>query len=415
MSPLSRLRRRDDVERTLRRSPVCALLGPRQCGKTTLAREVFRSAGGSAWFDLETAAAREALSRPELALSGLRGLVVIDEIQRDPRLYAALRPLADRDAAPARFLVLGSASPDLVRGASESLAGRVGFVDLGGFDLSEVGADALRSLWLRGGFPRSLLAPTDDESLAWRRDFVRTFLERDVPALGIRIPSETLRRFWTMIAHYHGQVWNGAELARSLGVGEHAVRRHLDVLVGAYVVRRIAPWHENLAKRQFKSPKVYVRDSGILHTLLGIGSEEALFGHPKVGASWEGFALEQILSLAPDAEAYFWGTHGGAELDLLVLHGGRRYGVEFKCADAPGMTKSLHVALRDLSLDRAWIVHPGEGRYPVHEKVEAIPLAEAVRTLPFLARPPGGPSPRAPRARSVRSGAKREGKRTGRG
>jgi predicted AAA+ superfamily ATPase len=384
MSSLHRPRRLADVERVLRRLPVCALLGPRQCGKTTLAKELARSRPGSVVFDLETAAAREALAEPELALSRLRGLVVIDEIQRDPRLFETLRPLADRPRHLARFLVLGSASPSLLRGVSETLAGRVGFVDLSGFDLEETGAEKMERLWQRGGFPRSYLAKNEDESLAWRRDFVRTYLERDVPSLGISIQPESLRRFWTMIAHYHGQIWNGAELARSLGVNEHAVRRWLDVLCGTYVARQLAPWFENLGKRQFKSPKVYVRDSGILHALLGVASHDALAGHPKIGASWEGFALEQLLALSPGAEAYYWGTHAGAELDLLILHGGRRYGVEFKYADAPAMTKSLHVALADLRLERAWIVHPGTARYAVHERVEVLGLADAIAAVPFV-------------------------------
>ena len=374
------------VAAVLRENPVCALLGPRQCGKTTLAREIARKRPGSTFFDLETAAHRRALAEPETALGPLRGLVVIDEIQRLPSLFETLRPLTDRPGVPARFLVLGSASPEIVRGVSESLAGRIGFVDLGGFDLEEAGPAFWRSLWLRGGFPRSFLARSDAASLRWRRDFIRTCLERDIPGLGIGIPPETQRRFWTMLAHYHAQTWNGAELARALGVGEVTIRRYLDVLVGTYFVRALQPWFENLSKRQVRSPKVYVRDAGLLHALLGIGTGEALLEHPKRGASWEGFALEQVLSLAPGADAYFWGTQAGAELDLLVHHGGKRYGVEFKYADAPGMTKSLHVALSDLGLERAWIVHPGTETYAVHEKVEALPLREAARRLPFQSR-----------------------------
>lgn len=395
---LRRPRRLAEIERALAHSPVCALLGPRQCGKTTLAHEIVRRRRDAHVFDLETAAGRARLAQPELALAPLRGLVVIDEIQREPRLFEVLRPLADRPGTPARFLILGSASPDLVRGVSESLAGRVGFVDLGGFDLTEVRARNWRTLWVRGGFPRSYLARSEALSLRWRRDFVRTFLERDVPQLGIRIPAEALRRFWMMLAHVHGQIWNGADIARSLGVNEHTVRRYLDVLSGTYLIRQLPPWFENISKRQYKAPKVYVRDSGLLHALVGVGSWGELAGHPKLGASWEGFALEQVLALAHGADAYFWGTHAGAELDLLLIHRGRRHGIEFKYGDAPAMTKSLHVALADLKLDRAWIVYPGKGQYGVHEKVEVLPLEEVPERLALL----GGPGRAAKRPRSSR-------------
>jgi predicted AAA+ superfamily ATPase len=389
MARVDRARRAEQVRRTLARAPVCALLGPRQCGKTTLARELAAGWGEpTTFFDLESAAGLRALSEPELALSPLRGLVVIDEIQRLPGLFGTLRPLADRPGIPARFLVLGSAAPELVRGVSETLAGRVGFVDLGGFDLGEVGAGACHDLWLRGGFPRSFLAADETDSAAWRRDFVRTLLERDVASHGIGVPPEALRRFWSMVAHYSGQLWNGSELARALGVSQHTVRRYLDVLTGTYLVRQLGPWFENLGKRQYKSPKVYLRDSGLLHTLLGITTHEDLLGHPKRGASWEGFALEQILSVAVDAECAFWATHGGAEIDLFVRHAGRRYGVEFKYADAPGMTRSLHVALADLRLDHAWIVVPGDTRYEVHDAVGVVPLADALRDLPFVQSAP---------------------------
>jgi hypothetical protein len=375
-----------EIRRVLMHNPVCALLGPRQCGKTTLAREIVRGRKDAHFFDLETATGRARLAEPELSLSPLKGLVVIDEIQRQPTLFEVLRPLSDRRRIPARFLILGSASPDLLHGTSETLAGRVGFVDLSGFDLTEVGARDLRKLWLRGGFPRSFLAGSDALSLRWRQDFVRTFLERDVPQLGIRIPAEALRRFWMMLAHYHAQIWQGAEIARSLGVTDHTVRRYLDVLTGTYLVRQLAPWFENLSKRQYRTPKVYVRDSGLLHALLGLGSWGELAAHPKLGASWEGFALEQVLALADGADAYFWGTHAGAELDLLLIHGGRRYGIEFKYGDAPMMTKSLHVALADLTLDRVWIVYPGTKSYVVHQKVEVLPLAEIPDRLVFMGK-----------------------------
>lgn len=374
------------VESALASNPVCALLGPRQCGKTTLARQVAARRKQTHVFDLERTSGRARLADPELALAPLEGLVVIDEIQRQPDLFAALRPLADRLASRTRFLVLGSASPDLVRGVSESLAGRVGFVDLGGFDLSEVGAANWRRLWLQGGFPRAYLAKSEARSLSWRRDFIRTFLERDVPQLGIRVPGEALQRFWLMLAHYHGQIWNGADLARSLGVSEHTVRRYLDLLSGTYVVRQVPPWFENIGKRQYRAPKVYVRDSGLLHALLSLRDRSQLEAHPKLGASWEGFALEQVLSAVGTGEAFFWGTHAGAELDLLLFRRGRRYGVEFKYGGAPAMTRSLHIALADLGLEQAWIVYPGTERYPVHEKVEVLPLVNVPERLALLRR-----------------------------
>ena len=386
-TPVRRPRHTAKIKGALAHNPVCALLGPRQCGKTTLARQVVRGRADAHVFDLETALGQAQLAEPELTLGSLRGLVVIDEIQRAPKLFEVLRPLADRRGTPARFLILGSASPDLVRGVSESLAGRIEFVDLGGFDLTEVGSRNWRKLWVRGGFPRSYLARSDVLSVRWRRDFVRTFLERDVPQLGIRIPATTLRRFWMMLAHYHAQIWNGAEFARSFGVNEHTVRRYIEVLSGAYLVRQLPPWFENISKRQYKAPKVYIRDSGLLHALLGVDSWGELAAHPKLGASWEGFALEQVLTLANGADAYFWGTHAGAELDLLLLHKGRRFGVEFKYAAAPVMTKSLHVALADLKLQQAWIVHPGSQRYAVHPKVEVVPLVELPDRLAFMERP----------------------------
>jgi predicted AAA+ superfamily ATPase len=365
----------------LEETPVCALLGPRQCGKTTLARQIAEK-GKAHYFDLETAISRTRLEdSPELALSELQGLVVIDEIQRLPGLFATLRPLADRSGPPARFLILGSASPELVKGASESLAGRVSFVGLGGFGLEEVGADSLPVLWQRGGFPRSFLAASDSASERWRQNFICTFLERDIPQLGIRIPAETLRRFWMMVAHYHGQIWNGAELARSFGVSETTVRHYLDLLTGTFLLRQLPPWFENLGKRQYKAPKVYVRDSGLLHSLLGARRRDELLGHPKLGASWEGFALEQVLHVAGTAEAFYWGTHAGAELDLVLFRGGRRYGVEFKHADAPAMTKSMHIALDDLKLERAWFVYPGKESYRAHEKVRVCPLPELLEEL----------------------------------
>lgn len=361
------------LKTALEENPVCALLGPRQCGKSTLAQK-FSDGRQVRWFDLEDSGDRAALRQPELALSPLRGLVVIDEVQREPGLFAALRPLADRRGAPARFLVLGSASPTIVRGVSESLAGRVGFVDLGGLNLAEVGPKARDALWLRGGFPRSFLATTDTASARWRSDFLRTFLEQDLPQLGVRTAAETVRRFWTMIAHFHGQVWNGAEFARALSASEPTARHYLDLLCGTYLVRRLQPWHTNLGKRELKAPKIYVRDSGLLHSLLGITDRDGLLSHPKLGASWEGFALEQILATCGAEDTYYWATHNGAELDLVLFRRGKAWGVEFKVGDGPTMTKSLQIALGDLKLERAWIVHAGTKTYPVNERVDAIPL-----------------------------------------
>ena len=364
----------------LRRSRVVALTGPRQCGKTTLARALAAGRRGS-YFDLEDPVAAARLAEPVTALGPLRGLVVIDEVQRAPHLFPVLRVLADRSPAQARFLLLGSASPELMQQASESLAGRVEFVDMAGFMLEEVGKDALRRLWQRGGFPRSFLARGEAASLAWREDFIRTFLERDLRNLGINLPAAALRRLWTMLAHYHGQVWNASEIGRSLGEAHTTVKRHADSLSGALVVRQLQPWFENLGKRQIKAPKVYVRDSGLLHALLGIGSAAALAQHPKIGASWEGFVIEQVLAVAGERNAYYWGTQSGAELDLLLLRGGKRYGVEVKHADAPRLTKSMAIALHDLNLERLFVVYPGSEAYPLGKRAVALGLPELLQKL----------------------------------
>lgn len=360
--------------------PVTALLGPRQCGKTTLARGLVERLGGVV-FDLENPVDLQRLSAPMLALEGLSGLVVLDEIQRRPQLFELLRVLVDRPENGAHFLVLGSAAPELIRDASETLAGRVGFVDLSGLGLAEVGESQLEVLWNRGGFPRSVLAPDDAASLRWRDAFVRTFLERDLPQLGIAIPAETLRRFWMMIANAHGRVWNASAFSRSFGVSDHTVRRYLDILAGAYVLRVLPPWFENLKKRQVKSPKVYIRDSGLLHGLLQVEDLGRLLGHPAAGASWAGFAIEQILTAAPSRDAYFWSTHTGAELDLLLLRGGKRIGFEMKLADAPRLTRSMRVAIDDLGLDRLWIVTPRSPRYQLAPTIEVTSLSTARRLL----------------------------------
>ena len=359
----------------LERSPVVALLGPRQCGKTTLARRLAEERPCEV-FDLEHPVDSRRLESPLLTLAGLRGTVVLDEIQRRPELFEVLRVLADRPGVPARFVVLGSASPDLVRGAAETLAGRVAFVDLGGFDLSEVGAERFAGLWHRGRFPRAFLAPSDGAAFAWCNDFVRTFLERDIPQLGIRTPARTLRRFWTMLAHYHGQTWNAAELARALGTSEPTARRYVDLLSGAYVVRQLQPWHANVAKRQVKAPKVYVRDTGLLHALLGLETHSDRVGHPKVGASWEGFVVEEIIAATRSRDIYYWATHGGAELDLLLFRHGRATGFEMKHTDAPRTTKSMRVALADLALDHLHVVYPGERTYPLDERITATSILD---------------------------------------
>jgi hypothetical protein len=336
----------------------------------------------STFFDLENPVDSRRLSAPMKALEGLSGLVIVDEVQRKPDLFELLRVLVDRPDNAARFLLLGSASPQLVKGVSESLAGRIGFIDLSGFDLEEAGGDQRDRLWVRGGFPRSYLALDDPSSLAWREDFIRTFLERDIPQLGITIPAETLRRFWTMIAHYHGQIWNASEFARSFGVSEVTIRRYLDILAGAYVVRILPPWFASIRKRQVKAPKIYVRDSGILHALLQLETLASIQSHPKLGASWEGFALEQVIGLLETRDAYYWATHGGAELDLLVIIGGKRYGFEFKYADAPSTSRSMHVALQDLSLEHLWVIYPGDQEYPLHDKISVIPINAVRRAAP---------------------------------
>ena len=356
--------------------PAVILSGPRQCGKTTLARTFAARTADATFFDLEDAADRQKLVEPEQTLKPLTGLVVIDEIQRQPALFETLRVLLDRPAEPARFLLLGSASPHIIRGVSESLAGRAGVVDLGGFTLDETGPDTLARLWHRGGFPRSYLAASDEKTFVWRDEFIRSFLERDIPQFGITIPAETLRRFWTMIAHYHGQTWNGAEFARSLGTSEPTARRYLDIMAGAYMVRILPPWFENLGKRQVKAPKIYVRDTGLLHALLGVRSHEALLGHPKLGASWEGFVVEQLLATLRTRDAYYWATHNGSELDLMTVWNGKRYGFEVKYADAPGTTKSMHVALGDLGLAHLWVIYPGEKRYNLTDTITVVPARE---------------------------------------
>lgn len=370
----------------LGRARVVALVGPRQSGKTTLAHTLV-PADSPNYFDLEDPVSLARLDAPMTALAPLRGLVVIDEVQRRPDLFPVLRVLADRRPARARFLILGSASPALLRQSSESLAGRLEVVELGGLTLQDVGAVALGRLWLRGGFPRAYLPRTQRDSLVWRRELMRTVVERDVPQLGPALPPQALQRFWAMLAHVHGNVWSAADPARSLGVSEPTVRRYLDLLTGLLLVRQLPPWHENLSKRQVRSPKVYLRDSGLLHQLLGVRTERDLLSHPRLGASWEGFAVEEVVAAVEPEAAYFWATHAGAELDLLLFKEGRRLGVEVKRSDAPTLTPSMRTARRDLRLDRLVVVYPGSRSYRLADGVEVVPLAAlakggAVELLP---------------------------------
>jgi predicted AAA+ superfamily ATPase len=379
-----RRRQLKTVIELLKNFPVVAILGARQVGTTTLAQQVLEKRGQRGdRFDLEDPADLARLADARLALSGLRGLVVLDEIQRRPDLFPILRVLADRRPKPARFLVLGSASLELLRQSSETLAGRIAFHTLNGFHLDEVGTDKLDRLWVRGGFPSSFLAKTHDLSFNWRRNFIRTFLERDLPQLGIRVPAMTLSRFWAMLAHYHGQIWNSSEFARSFAVTDKTVRHYLDILSAALVVQLLPPWHANIRKRQVKSPKVYIRDSGVLHTLLGLRDGREVERHPKVGASWEGFMLHQVVEWlgAQPEECFFWATHSGAELDLLWVRGRRRWGFEIKRTSAPMLTRSLQTALDALKLQKLYVVHAGEKTFQLHKKVTALASSRILKDI----------------------------------
>ena len=365
----------------LKRSRVVALLGPRQSGKTTLARLLVPVSSAN-YFDLEDPVSLARLSEPMTALRDLTGTVVIDEIQRMPELFPVLRVLADRSPLPARFLILGSASPELLRQTSESLAGRMEVIAVSGLSLTEVGESAQSQHWLRGGFPLSFLAESDSDSFIWRKNFIQAVLERDIPQLGSGVSALAMQRFWAMLAHFHGQIWNAAELARSMGVNESTARRYLDLLEGVFMVRRLQPWHENMKKRQVKSPKIYFRDSGLLHQLLGIQTGSDLQLHPRLGASWEGYVLEEILKSQQPDDAWFWATHAGAELDLLMMQRGFRIGVEIKRMDAPRLTASMRIAVDELKLDRLLVVYPGDRRYALAERVEAVPFAELAMAAP---------------------------------
>jgi len=362
----------------VRRNPVVALIGPRQSGKTTLARQ-FLASDSPLYFDLEDPVVASAFENPMSSLAALRGLVVIDEAQRCPQIFPVLRVLADRAGIPARFLILGSASPELSRQASESLAGRVEIIEMGGFHLEEVEAEKSHGLWLRGGFPRSFLAESELDSMEWRKQFVRTFLERDLAQLGFRMSPQVMGRFWTMLSHYHGQIWNSSEIGSSMGISHQSARVYLDALEQTFMVRRLLPWFVNVGKRLVKSPKVFFRDSGIFHALQGIGSEQALIAHPKLGASWEGFALEQILAKLRGEEAYFYAIHGGSDLDLYLPN--RRLGMEVKRRDAPRKTRSMEIAIQDLGLEELIVVYPGSRSYELAPRIRVMPLVEIVSKL----------------------------------
>jgi predicted AAA+ superfamily ATPase len=363
------------VNEALDRGRVVSLIGPRQCGKTTLARQIVPP-DSSNYFDLENPVNLRLLDEPMTALQDLRGIVVIDEIQRRPDLFPILRVLCDRDPLPARFLILGSASPALLQQSSESLAGRITTIRMGGFSLEEVGLESQKTHWLRGGFPRSFLAGTENESLEWRINFVSTFLERDVSQFGVKIPSTSLFRFWSVLAHYHGQIWNVAEAARALNIGETTARRYMDLLQDLFMIRQLQPWYANLSKRQVKSPKIYFRDTGLLHYLLGIESDRELNLHPRMGASWEGYVIEEIIKATQPDETYFWATHSGAELDLLLFKGGKRIGVECKRMDAPKLTPSMRTAMQDLELDKLVVIYPGTQPYSLGDGISVLPLSK---------------------------------------
>jgi len=372
---IKRKKIQDNIAGALNRGRIVSLLGPRQCGKTTLARQ-FAKPGSPHYFDLEDPIESAKLAEPQYALQNLKGIVVIDEVQRQPELFPLLRVLADRDPLPAKFLILGSASPSLIQQASESLAGRVERIRIGGFSLDEVGKTKAQTLWLCGGLPRSFLADNDNDAFIWLNEYTQSFVERDLPLHGVSLPPVTLIRFWTMLAHYHGQVFNASEIARSLGISVMTVKRYVDILTGVFMIRQLQPWHVNIKKRQVKAPKIYFYDTGLLHALLGIKSERDLFRHPKYGASWEGFILEEVIRSVEPHEVYYWATHQGAEIDLVFNKGGQMYGVEIKRQDAPRMTPSIKHALEDLKLERVVVIYPGSRRYSVHKKVDVIPFDE---------------------------------------
>lgn len=374
------IRRTPEIEalkKLLKSNPIVAILGPRQCGKTTLSRQL-----SSHWpsevtrFDLENPRDIERLADPLLALEAVKGLVIIDEIQRSPNLFPVLRVLADRSTGT-KYLILGSASRDLIRQSSESLAGRISYMEIGGFSLKHVGVRNAEKLWIRGSFPRSFLASNEAASYQWRQDFIATFLERDIPQLGLNIPAKALGRFWRMLAHYHGQIFNASEIGKSLELSDHTAQRYLDLLSGTFMVRQLRPWHYNTKKRLIKRPKIYFRDTGILHSLLSLEAKKDVLSHPKLGTSWEGFALEEAIRLIQlrEDEVFFWGVHTGAELDLVFEKRGRLYGIEVKYTQAPSLTPSMRFALEELSLKHLWVIYPGSQDYSLNRNVTVISLA----------------------------------------
>lgn len=371
-----------DIDSAFKVHPIVAILGPRQCGKTTIAREFSNSKSKEVYhFDLEDPEDLSKLQQPKLALQNLEGLVVIDEIQRLPELFPLLRVLVDRVDNKANFLILGSASRDLIQQSSETLAGRIQYIQMTPLRVSEIPELDFNKHWIRGGFPLSYLSDSDENSFKWRKAYISTFLERDIPNLGISIPPRSLRRFWTMLAHYHGQVINYSQIARSIQTTDTTVRRYLDILEGTFMVRVLSPWHENIKKRQVKSPKIYIRDSGILHSLLAINNHFEILGNPKVGASWEGYCLEEIINKYDNEDCYFWATHGGAELDLLVVKGQKRIGFEIKYASSVKITKSLHIAMEELNLDQMTIVVPGKDSYYLSEEVRVVGLEKLIEEI----------------------------------
>lgn len=375
---LERTAIKSEIAEALRRSRIVALIGPRQCGKTTLATDLLPTSA-SEYFDLEDPLSLTRLDEPRTALEPLQGLVVIDEVQRKPELFPLLRVLADRKPLPAKFLILGSASPELLRQSSETLAGRIESIELTGFSLAEVGAEAMHKHWLRGGFPLSFLADSEPDSVMWRKKFVQTFIERELPSFGINIPSATMTRFWMMLAHYHGQTWNASEIASAMNLDHKTTRRYLDILTSLFAIRQLQPWFENIGKRQVKSPKIYFRDSGIYHQLLGIRNESELLVHPRLGASWEGYAIEEAIRHYQPDSVFFWAVHSGAELDLLMFKDGKRLGVECKRQDAPALTASMKTAMEVLKLDELHVLYPGQKSYSLAENIHVSPLSSLAK------------------------------------
>lgn len=376
---IKRTREIDIINKRLRNNPVVAILGPRQCGKTTLAHQFSEQwPKDVTFFDLENPRDVRRLEEPLLALEDLEGLIVLDEIQRFPDLFPVLRVLSDRPNKKAKFLILGSASQDLIRQSSESLAGRISYLEMGGFTLDLVGVAKAEKLWIRGAFPRSFLASSEAASYQWRQDFISTFLERDIPQLGFNISAKSLGRFWQMLAHYHGQIFNASEIGKSLGFSDHTAQRYLDLLSGTFMVRQLRPWYYNTKKRLIKRPKIYFRDSGIFHALLSLEEKRDVILHPKLGSSWEGFALEEAIKTIglKEDEAFFWGVHASAEIDLVFQKNGQLYGVEIKYAQAPGLTSSMRIALDELALKHLWVIYPGKKDYPLNQHVTVIPLTE---------------------------------------